>query len=128
MKKHEEQLSNVCKICKKGFLQKQTLDLHIQSKHPETIKTTEKKKFKCPFDDCTFTSLTKGNCVIHCLRIHFQEEMEEMMLVDPDTKTIECNECNEEFHSSCSFYYHTKDCFIFDLKNEKYEKLKEFMS
>jgi hypothetical protein len=128
MKKHEEQLSHICKTCKKGFLQKQTLDLHIRSKHPELVKTTDCRKFTCPFEDCNFTSMTKGNCVIHCLRIHFQEEIREIMNVDQETKTIECTECNQEFNSSCSFYYHAKQCLPMNKNDEKYKKMKELMS
>lgn len=129
MKKHMEELNYVCKACNKGFLQKQTLDLHLRSKHPELLKQEEEKelgrKFHCPFDDCEFKALTKGNCIIHCLRVHFQEEIREIMDVRMDTKTIVCMECDKEFHSSCSFYYHCKDCMIFDESDEKYEKLQE---
>jgi KRAB domain-containing zinc finger protein len=126
MKKHEEQLSHICKTCKKGFLQKQTLDLHIRSKHPE-VKPVDAKKFTCPFDGCTFTSLTKGNCIIHCLRIHFQEEIRNMMEIHDDTKTIECKECKNEFQSSSSFYYHAKQCLPFDKTSTKYTKLQQCM-
>lgn len=129
MKKHEEQMSHICKLCKKGFLQKQTLELHMRSRHPDHFtQTPNDNKFKCPFDNCNFTSLTKGNCIIHCLRIHYQEEMKEMMNVDPDTKIIECNDCGEEFHSSCSFYYHTKKCFDFKQTDTKYAKLQQIMN
>ena len=126
MKKHEEERSHICKTCKKGFLQKQTLELHIRSKHPE-LKTTEEKKSSCPFDKCAFTAMTKGNCIIHCLRTHFQEEMKASMNVHEDTKIIECTTCNKEFQSSCSFYYHAKRCFPFDTKNEKYQKLQSLI-
>jgi hypothetical protein len=127
MKKHEEQLDHICKTCKKQFLQKQTLDLHIRSKHPELIKDdiSSEKKFKCPFDDCDFTALTKGNCVIHCLRVHFQDEINNMMTKDNETKLIYCNECNKEFSSSCAFYYHCKNCMTFDTNNIKYKKFEE---
>ena len=79
MKKHMEELNHVCKVCNKGFLQKQTLDLHMKSKHSELIKDSE-KKFTCPFDGCEFAALTKGNCIIHCLRVHCQEEIKEIIL------------------------------------------------
>ena len=46
MKKHEEQLDHICKTCKKQFLQKQTLDLHIRSKHPELILVIMMKSIK----------------------------------------------------------------------------------
>jgi hypothetical protein len=127
MKKHEEQLDHICKTCKKQFLQKQTLDLHIRSKHPELIKDTSnsEKKFKCPFDNCEFSALTKGNCVIHCLRVHFQDEINNMMTKDNETKMIYCNECQKEFTSSCAFYYHCKGCMDFSNNDEKYKKFQE---
>jgi len=128
MKKHQEELNHICKCCKKGFLQKQTLDLHIRSKHPEMLQVEQQiKKFKCPMENCNFTALTKGNCVIHCLRIHFQEEMKEVMNVHNDTKTITCNECATEFNNSCGFYYHCKDCVVFNKEDDKVQKLKEII-
>lgn len=126
MKKHLEELSHVCKACKKGFLQKQTLDLHIRSKHPE-LQEEEVKKYACPFDGCEFAALTKGNCVIHCLRVHFQKEMKARMKVNAETKSFSCTECNLEFQSSCSFYYHCKKCIETE-KDAKFQKLNEIHS
>jgi len=132
MKKHEEELKYTCKACKKGFFQKQTLDLHMRSKHPELLKNTEvdaSKKFKCPYDNCEFTSLTKGNTVIHCLRFHFQEEINNIMLRDNESKTINCVECQKEFYSSCAFFYHCKSgCLNLQENNEKHQKLQEIIA
>ena len=126
MKKHEEELTHVCKACKKGFLQKQTLDLHMRSKHPELVKDdVNKNKFKCPFDDCDFSNITKGNTVIHCLRVHFQDEISNMMIKDTDTKLIYCTECENDFGSSSAFYYHCKGCITFDKSSDKYKKFQE---
>lgn len=124
MKKHEEITNYVCKSCKKGFLQKQTLDLHIKSRHPELLESDVERKFKCPFDNCEFSALTKGNCIIHCLRVHFNKEVKDTMYQNPDTKMIECSECNNEFNSVCSFYYHCKGCMIFNENDAKYQVLK----
>jgi len=125
MKKHMEELNHVCKACKKGFLQKQTLDLHMRSKHSELIKD-EEKKFKCPFDKCEFAALTKGNCIIHCLRVHCQAEIKQIMEVDNESKTIHCGECDKTFSSSCGFYYHAKGCLEFK-DQEKLEILNELI-
>lgn len=122
MKKHEEQLKYICKSCKKGFLQKQPLDLHIRSKHPE-IKEYE-KKFSCTYDKCDFTSFTKGNCIIHYLRVHYQDEINNIMT--KDDKIIICSNCDKEFNSSCAFYYHCKGCIEF-VKDEKYKKFEELL-
>lgn len=130
MKKHQDELNHICKVCKKGFLQKQTLELHIRSKHPELVKAEQQdlKRYKCPMDNCNFTALTKGNCVIHCLRIHFQEEMKDVMNIHNDTKTITCNECDTEFHNSCGFYYHCKDCIVFNKQDDKVQRLQEMIA
>ncbi len=129
MKKHEEQLTHVCKVCKKGFLQKQTLDLHMRSKHPDQVKdsVSSDKKFICPFDDCDFAALTKGNCVIHCLRVHFQDEINRILVKNNETKTYLCNVCDSEFSSSCAFYYHCKKCISFDKNDDNYTKFQELI-
>jgi hypothetical protein len=128
MKKHEEQTSNICKVCKKGFLQKQTLDLHIRSKHPELLENVSniKTTYKCPFDECEFSALTKGNCIIHCLRVHFQDEISDIMIKNNETKTIICNECDAEFSSSCAFYYHCKGCIC--QNSDNYTKLNDIVA
>lgn len=128
MKKHEEQLGNICKICKKGFLQKQTLDLHIRSKHSDMVKDIEihPKQFKCPIKECEFSSLTKGNCIIHYLRIHCQDKIQDIMTINDDNKTIHCNKCDNNFNNSCAFYYHCKKCITCkkeDANNMMYQEI-----
>lgn len=106
MKRHEKELPHACKFCKKGFLQKQTLDLHIKSKHSSTTD----KDYECPFDGCEFSSHTKGNCKIHFFRTHCSEELDELLLVDKDNEIISCIACDREFKSLGLFYYHCGDC------------------
>lgn len=125
MKKHLEELDHVCKVCKKGFLQKQTLELHVRSKHPEQLEE-EKTSFVCPFESCEFEALTKGNCVIHCLRLHYQDEVKEIMLIDEETKIICCTECDDTFTSSGSFYYHCKKCLDVG-NNNAFEKIQNLV-
>jgi hypothetical protein len=130
MKKHLEELNYTCKVCKKSFLQKQTLDLHMRAKHPESVKNNDEddsKKFKCPYDNCDFKALTKGNTVIHCLRVHFQEEINEIMIKNNDTKTISCIECEKEFNSSSAFFYHCKSCIHLDSQNDKHKLFQELL-
>ena len=121
VRKHEMENTHDCKICNRSFLQKQTLDLHIKSRHPEL--STNNTKYACPFPDCTFSALTKGNCRIHCLRVHFQEEIAKIMEKHSDTKTFECLECDKEFSNSCGFYYHCVDCLNLDKQDDKYQML-----
>ena len=105
MKRHQEEFSHVCKICDKGFLQKSTLELHYQSKHPERTKKAE-NAFLCPHEDCEFSSLTKGNTIIHYVRVHCAEEMKRIM--HQTGKMYQCRACQKEFKNSCGFMYHCK--------------------
>jgi transcription elongation factor Elf1 len=120
MKKHLEEPNHVCKSCKKGFLQKQALELHIRSKHTEKGAEIQ-SKITCTFPNCKFTSLTKSNATIHFIRMHFNEEANKIMLIDNDTKKITCIQCDKEFKSSCSFFYHSQQCIPFDKKSDKYK-------
>lgn len=106
MKGHTDSLPFSCKHCKKGFLQKPALDLHIRSRHAEGDEPTA--KFTCQFDGCEFSSMTKGNLRTHSLRSHFQEEADQLCLEDTDG--IECVECERNFKSKTAFYYHCLDC------------------
>lgn len=106
MKKHlaeaeEPSFDHVCSLCQKGFLQKQTLDLHMKSKH---VTEKEKTVYLCPH--CDFKSATKANCIIHCIRMHYQEEVNEVMI--PKEKGIDCSHCDTTFRSASAFYYHLK--------------------
>lgn len=121
MKKHLEELEYKCKTCNKQFLQKQTLDLHNRSKHPELLQTNT--KYECPLDNCEFNALTKGNLIIHILRLHFQDEISAIMMNDQERKVITCYSCEKEFNSSCGFYYHCKGCISFDEDDDKYKKV-----
>jgi DNA-directed RNA polymerase subunit RPC12/RpoP len=136
MKKHTENAGHACAVCSKRFLQKQTLDLHLRSKHPERVSSASStttstastaasdsdtlsssssedgKPYHCPMDSCEFKALTKGNCIIHCLRAHFQKEIRPLLTVSAETKHSHCAVCNRTFSSSTSFYYHCKDCIF----------------
>jgi transcription elongation factor Elf1 len=110
MKKHEGQMPFNCKTCKKGFLQKQTLELHIQAKHPDVIikENKQKKEYCCPFTDCEFKSLSKGNRRIHTIRVHFKKELSEF--IEHNSTCYKCLICSDEFISSTHFYYHLGEC------------------
>jgi hypothetical protein len=127
IKKHLDELNHICKTCNKAFLQKQTLELHIRSKHPELLKSDsddDQKQYHCPFENCIFTALTKGNCIIHSLRSHFQDEIKKMMILKNETKSIICNKCDKEFFSSSAFYYHCKVCLPLSDDHPKLQTLK----
>lgn len=117
MKKHTNDFPYECSVCKCGFAQKQSLQNHMRARHPEHLKEKE-TPFKCPFQGCTFESITKGNCLIHCARVHFSEDAETHLTVETkDSKRIfHCECCTKEFKSHTAFYYHILKCLqTFDL-------------
>ena len=124
MKTHLIEMNYECKHCDKSFLQKQSLVVHMRFKHPTEIK--EMIAFECPFE-CDFKSPVKGNCVIHIIRVHFQDELKEIMHPQADTKMIFCSGCDEEFKSNSAFIYHAKKCIDLNEKSEKNMALKAFL-
>ena len=104
MKKHEGKLPFECSICKKDFIQKASLELHMLSKHKD--KNVEKvDTFQCPFEGCEFKALTKANRRIHCLRKHFKNEITDIM-----EENNTCSTCKSSFLSNTAFYYHALGC------------------
>lgn len=129
MKKHLEgpdAPNHTCPTCHKTFLQKQTLDLHLRTKHAEV--DIQPPAFSCPIPGCDFQAHTKGNCVIHCLRVHFQEEITPLLRILPDRRVYACLHCQSEFQSTTSFYYHIKNCITFDQTTPKYAQLQQLLN
>lgn len=138
-KKHSGVTNYVCKTCNKQFLQKQTLDNHIFTQHPTTpqtipatIKFSDLKARKlakptnlalpptqtpppaikvhtCPVADCDFSSISKGNCRIHCMRIHYGTYSNAQLERGADGGCI-CKLCSAEFKSLTHAYYHMASC------------------
>jgi hypothetical protein len=127
MKTHINPDSYKCKTCGKSFLQKQTLLMHINAKHPSEIETPV-AEYACPFAGCTFQASSKGNCKIHCLRTHFQDEIGRILeYVQNDIgKIIRCRQCRKEFNSLGSFYYHVSGCMVMPMANDKRVILNSF--
>lgn len=121
MKKHTKDFPYECLICKCGFAQKQTLLNHMKARHPEQLKEKE-NMFKCPFKDCAFQSITKGNCLIHVARRHFSHAVENHLETTTVgiKKTHHCICCTKDFKSPSAFYYHILKCLMtFDLIESK---------
>lgn len=148
MKTHQEETHHTCPYCAKTFLQKQTLDLHLQTKHGGSVATTSpvgatgspvgadglvnavnavKHSYACPISGCDYQSHTKGNCVIHCLRVHFQEEITPHLRMAENRRVYSCGHCQNEFQSTTAFYYHIKSCITFDQATPKYRELRELL-
>lgn len=108
MKKHLKGKEFKCESCDKSFLNKQTLETHIAARH--LAASTSKRAFECPFEDCSFTSTTKGNVRTHCMRKHFSEECNALLKRDSDTGSASCDACEESFKSLPAFFYHAIRC------------------
>jgi uncharacterized Zn-finger protein len=118
IRRHTGELPHICDVCDKGFNQKQTLDLHMQARHPAEFKaqqTAQKNRveYKCPFDGCDYTSISKGNRRVHVMRTHLAETTN-LYCTKEDTGCYSCDICTEEFNSSTNFYYHIAECGLTD--------------
>lgn len=105
LKKHAGMYPHKCKHCPKEFLQKQTLDLHMEAKHLEKLQPV--KLNSCPCTDCSYESRTKANLIIHYMRIHCAGECKFGLTKD---KLTRCNTCNEICKSQTAYYYHAAQC------------------
>jgi hypothetical protein len=122
MKTHQDSMPFSCRYCKKGFLQKPALDLHIRSRHSD--QTNDKKgNFKCAC--CDFHAMTKGNLRTHCLRSHFQEEADQLILQEDGLAELQCVECERFFQSKTAFYYHCLDCIHVDQSDNRFKIIEE---
>ena len=101
IKSHAGKYPFSCKICKKGFLQNQSLLVHTQAMH-----STDNPTLKCPC--CPFETLTKSNRIIHYVRKHCSEEIQKALRMNGDQ--FQCGHCEKEMKSSTAFHYHVAGC------------------
>lgn len=116
LRNHNGSLNHECKECNMKFLQKSVLDLHIKSKHSDTIV---KKEFTCPC--CDYSDLRKGNCVIHFARIHLKDITDKMKVKSVEENMITtCSSCSKNFKNMAGFYYHLSSCIKLEKNHEHY--------
>ena len=114
MKKHTNDFPYECSVCKTGFPQKQNLLNHMKARHPEHLKEKE-NMFHCPINGCSFQSITKGNCVIHCARRHYSELVENHLEMSQTEKSkiYHCSCCGtKEYKNATGFYHHILKCLM----------------
>ncbi len=109
MDKCAGKLPHQCGQCKKAFVQKRELQLHILKWHPEP--TAASIDICCPFDGCTFKNSQKGNVRTHCMRMHVSEYMDGILIKDIDG-TWNCSMCGICCQSAPKFYYHLYKCML----------------
>jgi len=111
MKNHEGHLPFECTICKKEFLQSQTLAVHMAAKHSKE----EAAALKCPC--CPYKTLTKANRVIHFIRKHCVEDIAAV------GATLTCPTCKKVSNSNTAFLYHMATSCIKLSSLERQEQL-----
>jgi hypothetical protein len=105
MKKHAGDLSHICGVCTKGFIQKSGLQQHMIQAHPEEaaaagIKVTD---WSCPC--CDHSCRVKSNLMIHIARKHGSG------WIPPASGAMACGGCAKSFSSATAYYYHAVSCF-----------------
>ncbi len=105
---HKGKLPYECTICEKGFTQKQELTLHMQRRHPEECEE-EKPVITCPFPNCNFSDVRKGNVKTHCMRKHAEKYTKDVI---DNTDGYHCNVCEFESRSAAGIFYHLSSCLV----------------
>ncbi len=105
---HKGKLPYECTICEKGFTQKQELTLHMQRRHPEECEE-EKPVITCPFPNCNFSDVRKGNVKTHCMRKHAEKYIKDVI---DNSDGYHCNVCEFESRSAAGIFYHLSCCLV----------------
>ena len=111
MEKQKGKLPYECNVCSKDFMQKKSLEIH------KLTHTEQKDLYKCPFNDCPYETIQKGNRITHCMRKHFTDEIKEIQ------DDLSCKVCDKDFTSLSAFYYHAINCI--EVNNDNKNKILE---
>jgi hypothetical protein len=114
---HDGSLKHKCKDCNYETATKQSLDKHIQARHPEKA---EKKAnvFECPCSGCDYDSKNKAGLRSHYMIRHLSNEID-TYLGKNDDGDISCTACGVEFASKPAFIYHLVNCLPEDVLSRK---------
>ncbi len=106
MKKHAGDLTHVCNICSKGFIQKSGLQQHMIQAHPEAAAAAgcDVTEIACPC--CDHTCKMKSNLMIHIARKHGSGWVPAI-----SCSGGACKCCDKEFSSATAYYYHAVTCY-----------------
>ena len=96
LKTHETTPPFSCNVCKKGFLQAQTLATHMIAKHSKGVSM-----FQCPA--CQVKSAQKGNCLRHFMKVHCPEVINKYT---DATGKFTCDVCKMECGCKPGLIYH----------------------
>jgi len=115
MKSHEGKPPFECTICKKGFLQSQSLAVHMAARHP----TEESQQLECPC--CEFKTVTKANRIIHYVRKHCQEHLSKALALEDGV--YGCTICEKKMKSNTAFHYHVASCLQLGEKQKELDSI-----
>lgn len=115
LQKHDGNFTVKCSICKWTCLHKQTLDNHMATRHPETLKV-KPTKYKCPVANCPYDTIKKADRRIHFVRKHCQEALAKyqklMKVEDKEQPQFQCLCCQETYNSTTAIHYHLAGCWL----------------
>lgn len=106
IKTHKNEYQHTCKYCDKQFLHKNMLDVHMKSRH----SNIEEKSYNCVYEICAKQCHTKGQMMVHFMRIHAKELCAPYQEKNQILKTSACTKCEKQFESDTAFYYHSFTC------------------
>lgn len=122
----EERAVYPCEHCVDSipFLTADALSLHLarmagRSSHPDVDNV---KDVVCPFDDCEFHDMNKGNVRMHFMRKHLTKEVKALLERDENNQAV-CTNCRVTFKSLGSFYYHSIGCVSLPVTDGRHELL-----
>jgi hypothetical protein len=96
LKTHEAKPAFSCPVCKKGFLQAQTLATHMVAIHSKGAPM-----FQCPA--CNYKAAQKANCLRHFMRAHCPEALN---ACTDATGRFTCGVCKKDCASNPGLTYH----------------------
>ena len=121
----EDRPSHACEFCVAAppFLTADALGLHLarmsnRSGHPDI----DVKDIECPFNECTFHDMNRGNVRTHCMRKHLTREVKALLERNENNQVV-CTNCHVIFKSLGSFYYHSIGCVSLPLTDERHALL-----
>lgn len=113
--KHTKEFAYTCDRCPAEnapkFLQKCSYLHHLAMVHPENPHLKDEENpyadaaVKCPVNECTHMTHTRGNMYIHFVRNHMKD------IIAPYSKQSVCTNCKKTFNSSGAYLYHAIACF-----------------
>jgi predicted RNA-binding Zn-ribbon protein involved in translation (DUF1610 family) len=128
--KHQNNKEFECEFCDFTALTQQILDLHRDSRHRVQIQEQDLRPIiHCPFNECQFKDIRKGNVITHFMRSHLQQEVNQILNKEKGEKGNEyhCKTCDDKKKNLGSFLYHSVSCISLPETDPRYKMLAELL-